>query len=145
MKLPAVLTFDDVESAERIETEQTISIPRAAEGATVAAKPSPVLAYARLVEAVDKISLAVQGMDRKLAAEVQQIRQREFSELKQVAWDSRDQDFVNKAFMFEHYARELQDLIDRGALHKHSSERAKLQKELHYRRYLMEHHRHDNH
>lgn len=144
MELPGVLSYDDIERAERMETQQMIAIQRAAAGATVAAKPSPVLTYARLVEAVDKISLAVQGMDRKLAAEVQQIRQREFPQLKQVAWDSRDQDFVNKAFLFEHYARELQDLIDRGALHEHSDERAKLQKELHYRRYLMEHHGHQH-
>jgi len=145
VELTSVLTFDDVERAERIEMQQMVSIQRAAKGSTVVAKPSPVLAYAHLVEAVDKISLAVQGMDRKLAAEVQQIRQREFSQLKQVAWDSKDQDFVNKAFMFEHYARELQDLIDRGALHKHSNERAQLQKELHYRRYLMEHHSNHRH
>ena len=145
VELTSVLTFDDVERAERIEMQQMVSIQRAAKGSTVVAKPSPVLAYAHLVEAVDKISLAVQGMDRKLAAEVQQIRQREFSQLKQVAWDSKDQDFVNKAFMFEHYARELQDLIDHGALHKHSNERAKLQKELHYRRYLMEHHANHRH
>ncbi len=101
-----------------------------------------MLAYAQLVEAVDKIALAVQGMDRKLAAEVLDIRQRNYPALKQIAKESRDQDFFNKAFMFEHYARELQDLVDRGALHEHSAERAKLQKELHYRRYLMEHHDH---
>ncbi len=81
-------------------------------------------------------------MDRKLAAQVLDIHKRKYPALKQVAHSSRDQDFYNKAFMFEHYARELQDLVDRGALHEHSTERAKLQKELHYRRYLMEHHHH---
>lgn len=144
IELPAVLTYDDIERAERIETQQIVTLERAAVGTTVAGRPSPVLAYARLVEAVDKIALTVQGMDRKLAAEIQQIRQREFPALKQTAWDSRDQDFVNKAFLFEHYSRELQDLIDRGALHEHSDERAQLQKELHYRRYLMEHHDHQH-
>lgn len=143
--LPAVMTYDEVAEAKRVEVTQTVSIQRSAEGATVAAKPSPVLSYARLVEAVDKIALAVEGMDRRLAIEVQQIRQKQFPELKQTALASRDQDFVNKAFMFEHYARELQDLIDRGALHEHSQERAQLQKEFHYRRYLMEHHRDHQH
>ncbi len=107
-------------------------------------KTGEVLAYARLVEAVDKIALAVQGMDRKLAAEVFRIRQQEYPALKQAARASGDQEFYNKAFMFEHYARELEDLIARGALHEHSQERSKLQKELHYRRYLMEHHRHQH-
>ncbi|MEO8498576.1 MAG: VWA domain-containing protein [Planctomycetota bacterium] len=144
VELPSVLTYDDIERAERIETQQLVAIERAAAGTTVAAKQTPVLAYARLVEAADKIAVTVQSMDRTLAAEVQRIRQQEFPALKQIAWDSRDQDFVNKAFLFEHYARELQDLIDRGALHEHSDERAQLQKEFHYRRYLMEHHDHQH-
>jgi hypothetical protein len=105
-------------------------------------KPNPVLAYAQLVEAVDKIGIAVHSMDRKLAAQVLDIRRRQYPALKQIALDTRDQDFYNKAFMFEHFARELQNLIDRGALHEHSAARAELQKELHYRRYLMDHHEH---
>jgi Mg-chelatase subunit ChlD len=145
MELPAHLTYDDVAQAQRItDDKQGIAIQRVAPGTTIAAKPGPVLAYARLVESVDKIALAVHGMDRKLAAEVRQFHQREFPALRVVARASRDQDFVNKAYMFEHYARELQDLIERGALHEHSQERAALQKELHYRRYLMEHHGHDH-
>ena len=112
---------------------------------TTTSPTGSILAYARLVQALDKIAHAVNGMDRRLAGEVRRIHREQYPALKQAAQASRDQDFVNKAFMFEHYARELQDLIDRGALHKHSSERAKLQKELHYRRYLMEHHRHDHH
>ncbi len=141
-EMPLSLTYDDIASAQRVKADQSVSIPVASAGAPAAAKPSPVLAYARLAEAVDKIALAVQGMDRRLAAEVQQIRQREFAELREAAQSSRDQDFVNKAFLFEHYSRDLQDLIDRGALHEHSAERAALQKELHYRRYLQEHHSH---
>ncbi len=140
IELPLELDYDDIAQAQRVQLAQSISMDRAAHGSTTASKLSPVLAYARLVEAVDKIALAVQGMDRKLAAEVRQIHQREYPELREIARTSGDQDFVNKAFMFEHYARELQDLIDRGVLHEHSSERAQLQKELHYRRYLIEHH-----
>ncbi|MCH7726921.1 MAG: VWA domain-containing protein [Planctomycetes bacterium] len=138
IELRGVLTYDDIAEAQRNETEQLVTIDRASGGS----QTTPVLAYAQLVVAVDKIGLAVQGMDRKLAAEVLDIRQRSYPALKKIAKASRDQDFFNKAFMFEHYARELQDLVDRGALHEHSAERAKLQKELHYRSYLMEHHHH---
>ena len=136
------LTFDDLAVAHREVSEQRLAIQRTAVAATVALKPSPVRAYAQLVEAVDMIGLAVEGMDRKLAAEVFKIRRSQYPTLKQIAIDTHDQDFYNKAFMFEHYARELQDLVDRGALHEHSAARAELQKELHYRRYLMEHHDH---
>ena len=142
IELPGLLTYDDIVDAHRAENAQSLAVQRAPAGTTVVEKPGPVLAYAQLVEAVDKISMAVQGMDRKLAAQVLDIRLRQYPALKQVAQSSRDQDFYNKAFMFEHYARELQDLVDRGALHAHSAERAKLQKELHYRRYLREHHQH---
>ena len=103
--------------------------------------PSPVLGYAQLVEDVDKIALAVKSMDRNLAAEVMQIRQQQFPALKKLANATRDQDFVNKAFMFEHYSRELAELIEEGTLHDHSVERAQLQKELQYRRYMSDHHR----
>jgi Ca-activated chloride channel family protein len=144
IELPLELTYDDIAQASRVQLAQSISMDKAAPGTTTAGKLSPVLAYVRLVEAVDKIALAVQGMDRRLAAEVRQIQQREYPALRDIARASGDQDFVNKAFMFEHYARELQDLIDYGALHEHSLERAQLQKELHYRRYLMEHHQYDH-
>lgn len=142
--LTGVLTYDDIVEAERRQLEETVSITRLSAGTKVAAKPGPVMAYAELVEAVDKIALAVHGMDRKLAAEVLDIRKRRYLTLKQVAIDSRDQEFYNKAFMFEHYARELEVLIDNGALHEHSQDRARLQKELHYRRYLMQHHTHNH-
>ena len=143
IELRAVLTYDEVAEAQRVESQQTLTMnPAAAGGVVEANQVSEVLAYARLVEAVDKLALAVEGMDRKLAAEVLEIRNKQYPALKQAALKSGDQEFFNKAFLFEHYARELQELIETGALHSHSEERAKLQKELHYRRYLMEHHRH---
>lgn len=139
IELLARLIYDDVLEARRVNADKQLTIARA-DGA--ASLTTPVAAYAQLVESTDKIALAVKAMDRTLAAQVLKIRQREYPELKRIAWASRDQDFVNKAFMFEHYSRELQELIDSGALHEHSKERAKLQKELHYRRYLMQHHHH---
>ncbi len=144
IELPCLLTYDDITDAHRVQDDQTLVVQRDEAGATVVRKPSPLLAYAELVEAVDKIGMAVQGMDRKLAAEVLDIRRNKYAALKQVAIDSRDQEFYNKAFMFEHFARELQELVDSGALHEHSTDRARLQKDLHYRRYLMQHHRHQH-
>ena len=146
VELRAVLTYDDVAQAQRVDSEQTITVARAAAGdGTTTSATGSVLAYARLVKALDKISHAVNGMDRRLASEVRRFHREQYPELKQAARASRDQDFVNKAFMFAHYARELEDLIERGALHEHSEARAQLRKELHYRRYLMEHHQHGEH
>lgn len=141
--LQAELSYDNLAAAKRAQAAQTFSLDPgpATNVATSQASPSPVLGYAQLVEAVDKIALAVKSMDRNLSAEVVQIRERQFPALKKLANATRDQDFVNKAFMFEHYSRELAELIEQGALHDHSVERAQLQKELQYRRYMSDHHR----
>ena len=138
-KLRALLSYDDLAGAQRRAQEQEIRIEQAA---TDGSREQSLAAYARLVEAVDQISLAVQGMDRRLAAAALSFRREEYPELKRTALASGDQDFVNKSFMFEHFARELAGLIERGALHEHSRERKRLQKELHFRRHLMNHHRH---
>lgn len=137
------LSYDNLAAAKRAQAEQTLSLDQgpATNAAASQASPSPVLGYAQLVEDVDKIALAVKSMDRNLAAEVLQIREQQFPALKKLANATRDQDFVNKAFMFEHYSRELAELIEEGALHDHSVERAQLQKELQYRRYMSDHHR----
>ena len=140
------LNYDNLAVAHRSRGEQMISLEQGPQQ-TATASPiaqSKVLAYAQLVDGVDKIALAVKSMDRKLVAEVKQLRENQFPALKQLATAERDQDFVNKAYMFEHYSRELAELIEAGTLHDHSVERAQLQKELQYRRYMSDHHRGDH-
>ncbi len=140
--LHAELTYDNLAVATRSTSEQTIEFKPKADGPDDST--TAVMAYAQLVEDVDKIAIAVKSMDGPLAAEVLRIREQQFPALKQIADASHDQDFVNKAYMFEHYSRELRELIEAGALHDHSDARAKLQKDLHYRRYMNEHHRDDH-
>lgn len=137
------LNYDNLALAQRRQMEQSVSLARSQAKTATASQneTTAVLGYAQLVEDVDKIELAVKSMDRNLASEVMQIRDRQFPALKKLANATRDQDFVNKAFMFEHYSRELAELIEDGALHDHSAERAQLQKELQYRRYMSDHHR----
>ena len=138
LEFTAALTYDDVAAADRKQSVQHVAVQNS-NGQSI---ETPVFAYAQLAEAVDKIALAVTSMDRKAAAEVLQIQRVRYPALKKVAWESREQEFVNKAFMFEHFAKELHELVEHGALHEHSEARAKLQKDLHYRRYLLRHHQH---
>jgi Ca-activated chloride channel family protein len=145
LHLRAELSYDNLAAVRRSQAEQTIELAQSVQPAATNGPPSTVLAYAELVDDVDKISLAVKSRDHKLAAEVLQIRERQFPTLKKVANSSHDQDFVNKAYMFEHYSRELAELVEEGALHDHSVERARLQKDLQYRRYMSDHHRGDHH
>ncbi|MBI3862308.1 MAG: VWA domain-containing protein [Planctomycetia bacterium] len=145
LMLRAELSYDNLAAARRSQAEQTIALEQGPLQTASATRnqnpPSVVLAYAQLVDGVDKIALAVKSRDHKLAAEVMQIRERQFPALKQVASATRDQDFVNNAYLLEHYSRELAELIEDGALHDHSAERARLQKDLQYRRYMSDHHR----
>jgi hypothetical protein len=144
-QLQAELSYDNLAAASRTKSEQTIKLSPTATTTTGSGdSTTSVLAYAQLVEDVDKISMAVKSMDQKLAAEVLRIREEQFPALKKVADGSHDQDFVNKAYMFEHFSRELAELIEDGALHDHSDARAQLQKDLHYRRYMNDHHRDDH-
>ena len=138
----AVLTYDEVAGAQRIEEKREVRIDWSARNGSGQSRDPSLMAYARLVEAVDLIGLAVSGMDTNHAARAIQIRKNEYPELKRVALASKDQVFVNKAFMFEHFSRELEELIEQRALHQHSLQRKQLQKELHYRKFLMDHHRH---
>lgn len=142
--LQAELSYDNLAAASRSKSEQTIKLSPTATAPGSADATTSVLAYAQLVEDVDKISMAVKSMDQKLAAEVLRIREEQFPALKKIADSSHDQDFVNKAYMFEHFSRELGELIEDGALHDHSDARAQLQKDLHYRRYMNDHHRDDH-
>lgn len=146
LTIKAELSFDNLASASRQQEVQALDL-NVADGqlaGQAGATMTPVLAYARLVEDVDKIALAVKSMDRNLAIEIQRVYEREFPVLKRIAADSHDQDFVNKAFMFEHYSRDLSELIEHGELHDHSQARASLQKDLHYRRYMLDHHQHQH-
>lgn len=142
LTLQVDLSYDNLAAATRSQEQQTVTLVREAAQSVGQAPSTPVMAYAQLVENVDKIALAVKSMDRNLASEVLRIHQQEFPRLRQVANDSGDQDFVNKAYMFNHYSRELAELIEQGALHDHSQERAVLQKDLHYRRFMLDHHQH---
>jgi len=141
IQLRASITYDDIAEARRAQAEQTLSIERGNAREAGGPAAGPLLAYARLIDALDRLSLAVTSMDRRLTAEVSQIRKQEYPSWKQAAVASEDQDFVNKAFLFEHFARELDELVAEGALHEHSEERALLQKEIQYRRYLRDHHK----
>ena len=88
LELPLTLTYDDVAAAQRVDERRAVVLKHTSNGNSTIAETNPVLAYARVVEAVDKISLAVRSMDRNLAAEVFDIRDRKYPTWKQVAIDS---------------------------------------------------------
>ncbi|MCE9607482.1 MAG: VWA domain-containing protein [Planctomycetia bacterium] len=140
-KFPIVgtLTFDDATTFERRKSQQTIDL---IDRRTTQADLNEVASFGQLVEEVDKIIVAVKSMDSTLAHEVLRFRQNQFPRLKQAALAGGDQEFVNKAFLYEYFSGELAELVEAGALHEHNEDRQHLQKDLHYRHYLMEHQAH---
>ncbi len=131
------LVFDNARSGQREKLEQHVSIESTD-------SPTPpdrqVDAYARLVQALDIIEQAVEGLDEELARSALEILEAEFPALKTTAMASDDQDLINKAFLFHHFATELGEFVEQGLLHGHSEAREQFKKDIHYRRYLLGHH-----
>ena len=55
--------------------------------------------------------------------------------------NKRDQELLNQTFVLKHFMEELTAAEKEGLLHGHKEARARLQKESHYLRYLLTHHR----
>ncbi len=136
------LVYDLAESGERALLERVATVETSS---TPAPPDTNVEAYARLVLALNDIQQAVEGMDQQLANASLKVLEEEYTNLKEVAFASGDQDLVNKAFLFFHFANELREVMEAGLLHGHSEEREQLKKDLHYRRYLLQHHRKGKH
>ncbi len=136
------LVYDLAESGERALLERVATVETSS---TPAPPDTNVKAYARLVLALNDIQQAVEGMDHQLANASLKVLEEEYTDLKEVAFASGDQDLVNKAFLFFHFATELREVMEAGLLHGHSEEREQLKKDLHYRRYLLQHHREGKH
>ncbi|MCH7885844.1 MAG: hypothetical protein IIC01_11425, partial [Planctomycetes bacterium] len=57
------------------------------------------------------------------------------------AINERDQQLLNQTFLLKHFMAELAAIGDTRSMHDHRDARKRIQKEVEYRRYLMEHHR----
>jgi Mg-chelatase subunit ChlD len=140
LQLAAHLSYDDIGHGRHDEARGAVTVGRAPPGGG-STTVNAVLSYVRLVEALDTIAVAVEGEDKEAADAALVIQRRDFPGFKAAAMRSSDQDFINKAFIFEHYSKELAELVEKGELHEHGEAHAALKKEAHYRRYLLEHHK----
>jgi Ca-activated chloride channel family protein len=142
LEIRCSLVYDDAASGRRKGLSRTATI----NVSSTQEKPDEtVTTYAKLVLGLENIHHAVEGRDDALARKSIEMLEHEYPKLKDLALASGDQDLVNKAFLFHHFATELDEVIEAGLLHEHGEELEHFEKDLHYRRYLLRHHRKDKH
>ena len=102
---------------------------------------SGVLAYANVLGAMEQAEEAVQGLDIERFREVSALFDRFYEDARKHAIEARDQQLLNQTFLLKHFMTELAAASEAGLMHDHREARRRLQKEVEYRRYLMDHHR----
>ena len=100
-----------------------------------------VLAYANVLDAMEKAEEAIQGLDTERFREARALFDRFYEEARKHAIEARDQQLLNQTFLLKHFMSELAAAGDTRLMHDHREARRRIQKEVEYRRYLMEHHR----
>lgn len=135
-------TFDNPESGTRQEhvlhSEATFT-----EDAKKArhSENKSVTTYASVLDALEKAEEAIQGLDIERFHEARRLFDRLYKDARRHAIDTRDQQLLNHTFLLKHFMAELSAISDTGLMHEHREARRRIQKEIEYRRYLMEHHR----
>lgn len=100
-----------------------------------------VLAYANVLDAMEQAEEAVQGLDIERFRVAHALFDRFYEDARRHAIDTRDQQLLNQTFLLKHFMTELAVASETGLMHDHREARKRIQKEVEYRRYLMDHHR----
>ncbi|MFQ5494664.1 MAG: VWA domain-containing protein [Phycisphaerae bacterium] len=100
-----------------------------------------VLAYANVLDAMEKAEEAIQSLDTERFREARALFDRFYEKAHKHAIKARDQQLLNQTFLLKHFMAELAVAADSRLMHDHGEARRRIQKEVEYRRYLMEHHR----
>jgi len=148
-RVPAVveeftLTWDDAATGVRRSETRRVEIPFAKPGETAHAAEDVVL-LGRLGRALEEAELAVRSRDERAARAVLHRIRTDFPRLREAAMATNDQEVLNRLFLFEHFAEELDELLEGGLLHSHGRAYEESLKDLNWRRYLLEHHRGEPH
>lgn len=136
----ARLTFDDPQSARRVERRAAARATFRA-GASGLGEDRGVVLYGALFDALELAEEGVRGLDTERCRRARQAFDRWYEEARRRALQDRDQDLLNRAFMLKHFIQELAAAEQEGWLHDHAEARARLQKDVQYQRYLLDHHR----
>lgn len=130
------LVFDDPQAGARLSRVASVRGP-----ASAASDDRAIALLAAILEAVETAELGAQGLDVERYRWAQTSFERLYQEARGFAMNKRDQELLNQTFVLKHFMEELTAAEKEGLLHGHKEARARLQKESHYLRYLLTHHR----
>ena len=104
-----------------------------------------VVLHAAVLEATETAEEAILALDSERFDQARKLFDELYEQARRHAFDTRDQQLLNQAFLLKHFMSELAAVGESGALHDHDAARERLKKDIKYRRYLLEHHRDSNH
>ncbi|TWT40554.1 von Willebrand factor type A domain protein [Phycisphaerae bacterium RAS1] len=140
--LDVALTFDDPDQGarRRFETRQEARFAESADQIRTGEKPE-VVVCARLCDAMEKAEEALEGLDIERFRELTRTFDALYEQARRLALDSRDQEMLNETFLLKHFMTDLAAASQESLLHGHDEAKRRIQKDVDYRRYLLEHHR----
>lgn len=128
--------FDDPATGLRLTRTASAQLPSRA-----GPEDQSIAFLSAILEAVEAADLAAQGLDTERYRSARSSFERLYAQARDFAMRTRDQELLNQTFVLKHFMEELAIAEKQGLLHGHQEARARLQKESHYLRYLLTHHR----
>lgn len=136
------LTMDDPKNSMRLVREIALEATFSEDAEQVErSRNETVTLCAGVRDALEKAEEALLGLDAEGFRKTAELFNRLYDQARRHALDTRDQELLNQTFMLKHFMRELSAAREAELLHGHPDARARMKKDIDYRRYLLEHHR----
>jgi len=136
------LTWDNPTSSLRenkqIEVRAAFSTDK---GALQESENLGVVLYAHMLASLEIAEEAIQGLDTERFRQVNESFDTLTKEARRYAMEMRDQQLLNHVYLLKHFVFELTAAYQDGLMHDHGDVKHTFDKEVNYRRYLLDHHR----
>lgn len=109
-------------------------------GAVLSGRNMGVESYARVLELLERAEEALVGLDIEQFEFVKESFEPVYQEVHDYAIAARDQQLLNQAYLLKHAMAELSAVAAQGMIHDHEEAKRSIEKEISYRRYLLQHH-----
>ena len=140
------LTFDDAQSGERVRRVTKASAAFSVGWTKEAAQENEeVVLYGAVLQALETATQALEGFDSERFNQARASFEQCHERARKFAVAHNDQDLLNQAFLLKHFMQELDAARAEGQLHAHSEMKQRFAKESDYQRYLLFHHRGEQH
>jgi len=100
-----------------------------------------VMTYTRVLNAMETAEVALRGLDVNRFQQATTEFDHIYAKARQYAIQARDQQLLNETFLLKHFMAELAATGNNALLHDHATAKRRIDKDIDYQRYLLEHHR----